>query len=48
MKFTIDQQHKRPLVLLLVFWFVWSEGANIGDFFAGFYDGAGGLPSEAQ
>ena len=45
MKTTITKNNKRALVLLFAFWFVWSEGANIGDFFAGLYDGAGNLPS---
>ena len=48
MKISISKNHKRILVLFFVFWFVWSEAANIGDFFAGLYDGAGGLPSQVQ
>ena len=48
MNITIPKHQKRFLVLFLMFWFVWSEGSNIGDFFAGLYDGAGGLTSRAQ
>ena len=48
MKFTLTKTDKRSLLLLVVFWFVWSQGANIGDFVAGLYDGAGGLSSQAR
>lgn len=48
MNIAITKSSKRTLLLFLVFWFVWSERSNIGDFFSGLYDGAGGLPSRVQ
>ena len=48
MKIAITASDRRFLVLLLMFWFVWSQAAHIGDFFAGLYDGAGGLPSQSR
>ena len=48
MKLEIPKNQRRSLLLLLVFWFVRSEAANIGDFFRGYFDGAGNLPSQVQ
>jgi hypothetical protein len=47
-KYSVTKSDKRFLLLLLLFWFVWSEAGNIADFFAGFYEGAGTTTSRAQ
>jgi hypothetical protein len=44
---TLTKNDKRFLVLFFALWFVWSERTNFADFFAGFYDGAGNLPSQS-